>query len=108
MDRLAGSVGETDPEEHAIQDQHNGAATVQSLPAPRTAWDRVKVPLLFSVTIGLAPFAPEPHVIMGARHLVEGTMSGMDWVELLGHGAPWAVLIWRLVAVTRDQLRAKA
>jgi hypothetical protein len=56
------------------------------------------MPLVASLTLGLAPFAPEPHVVGKLRWVLGGAagMAPMDWFDLAMHGAPW---IW-LVAVT--------
>ncbi|MDP5172357.1 MAG: hypothetical protein NWR72_19080 [Bacteroidia bacterium] len=48
-----------------------------------------------SLTLGLAPFVPEPHV-WGKLKWVAGGAEGMqlmDWLDLLMHGAPWVLLI---------------
>lgn len=49
--------------------------------------------LLLCLTVGLAPFAPEPHVWEKLKMLVAGQLSApMDIFDLALHGAPWAVL----------------
>jgi hypothetical protein len=60
----------------------------------------VLVPLLASLTLGLAPFAPEPHVVGKLRWVAGGAvgMGAMDWGDLLLHGAPW---VWLAVSVVR-------
>jgi hypothetical protein len=53
------------------------------------------------LTLGLAPFVPEPH-IWGKLTWVAGGAVGMqpmDWVDLLLHGLPWGLLI-RLIILT--------
>lgn len=48
-----------------------------------------------SLTLGLAPFAPEPH-LWGKLKWVAGGAVGMkssDWFDLLMHGLPWLLLI---------------
>jgi len=64
-------------------------------------------PLIASLTLGLAPFVPEPHIVGKLRWLAGGAhgMKGGDWFDLLMHGAPWlwlvgsvAVLLWRRLA----------
>lgn len=56
-------------------------------------------PLLASLTLGLAPFTPEPHVVGKLRWVAGGAagMAPMDWFDLLMHGAPWLWLAWALV-----------
>lgn len=71
-----------------------------------TSWDRLKLPLLASLTLGLAPFSPEPHVVEKLRWLVmEGGvgMAPVDVFDLVMHGAPW---VWLMVEVIRTQVGA--
>jgi len=51
------------------------------------------LPIMASLTLGLAPFVPEPHVWGKLRWVAGGAngMSPMDWFDLAMHGAPW---IW--------------
>jgi len=57
------------------------------------------LPLLASLTLGLAPFFPEPHVIEKLRWLWEGLpFRPIDVFDLFLHGSPWVwlgVTIWR-------------
>lgn len=51
--------------------------------------------LMASLTLGLAPFFPEPH-IFGKVQWVLGGAKGMalvDWLDLALHGTPWVFLI---------------
>ena len=55
--------------------------------------------LIASLTLGLAPFLPEPH-IWGKLKWVAGGAVGMksaDWFDLFMHGIPWLML---LIALT--------
>lgn len=58
-------------------------------------------PLMASLTLGLAPFVPEPHVLGKIRWVLGGAkgMQMMDWGDLLMHGAPWIWLIYAAVNV---------
>ncbi len=58
------------------------------------------MPLVMSLTLGLAPFAPEPHLVGKLRWVAGGAagMALMDWLDLLMHGAPW---VWLLVEIAR-------
>ncbi|MCP9748567.1 hypothetical protein [Lacihabitans sp. CS3-21] len=58
-------------------------------------------PLMASLTLGLAPFVPEPHVLGKIRWVLGGAkgMQMMDWGDLLMHGAPWLWLIFTAVNV---------
>lgn len=62
---------------------------------------RLFPPLLASLTLGLAPFLPEPHLIGKLRWLAGGGvgMGPMDVFDLLMHGAPW---LWLLVSLVRE------
>lgn len=54
--------------------------------------------LLAAMTLGLAPFAPEPHIVEKLRMLVGGTLvRPIDIFDLLMHGAPWLVVIAKAV-----------
>ncbi len=46
-----------------------------------------------SLTLGLAPFVPHPHIWKQIQNLCYGrTMVAMDWLDLLMHGVPWIAL----------------
>ena len=55
-------------------------------------------PLIIALTLGLAPFTPEPHLLGKIRWIDGGGigMGGMDYFDLLLHGAPWLWLLIRL------------
>lgn len=54
--------------------------------------------VIVSLTLGLAPFMPEPHVVEKLRMLVQGSLSKpIDILDLLMHGGPWLLLILRLI-----------
>jgi len=52
------------------------------------------LPLAASLTLGLAPFVPEPHLVGKLRWVAGGAvgMGPMDWFDLVFHGAPWVWL----------------
>jgi len=56
-----------------------------------------KLPMIIIAcfTLGLAPFAPEPHIIGKIRWVAGGAvgMKGMDWFDLVLHGTPWVLLL---------------
>lgn len=54
----------------------------------------VKLLLLLSLTLGLAPFFPEPHIWGKLKWIAGGAegMQFMDWLDVLFHGAPWVLL----------------
>ena len=56
-------------------------------------------PLLWlglSLTLGLAPFVPEPHIWEKLKWVADGAggMKLIDWFDLMLHGVPWIMLIW--------------
>lgn len=53
--------------------------------------------VMVSLTLGLAPFVPEPHIVEKLRMLASGTLSKpIDILDLLMHGTPWLLLVLRL------------
>ncbi|HXX31533.1 MAG TPA: hypothetical protein VEJ89_12590 [Myxococcaceae bacterium] len=51
------------------------------------------------LTLGLAPFAP-PHIVEKVQMLVQGRLvRPIDWFDLVLHGAPWALLLAKVVLV---------
>jgi hypothetical protein len=48
-----------------------------------------------SLSLGLAPFIPEPHLFGKIRWVMGGAegMGAMDWFDLVLHGAPWIFLL---------------
>jgi len=54
--------------------------------------------VLLCLTLGLAPYFPEPHLWGKLRWVAGGAkgMALMDWFDLVFHGFPWLLLI-RLV-----------
>jgi hypothetical protein len=53
------------------------------------------------LTLGLAPFAPEPHIWGKIKWVAGGAvgMKPMDWFDLAMHGAPWVYLVFTLVVL---------
>ncbi|MDC3220586.1 hypothetical protein OAT71_02110 [Flavobacteriales bacterium] len=50
--------------------------------------------LIVSLTLGLAPFTPEPHILRKIKWVMEGGngKQTMDMFVLLLHGIPWILL----------------
>jgi len=69
------------------------------------AWlDRVPLAaaVLLALTLGLAPFTPEPHLVEKLRMLAQGTLRRpIDVLDLLLHGAPWVLLGLKLLQLAR-------
>lgn len=54
--------------------------------------------ILAALTLGLAPFLPEPHIWEKLKMLAAGELvRPLDWFDLALHAAPWILLIARLV-----------
>ena len=51
--------------------------------------------LVLCLTLGLAPFIPEPHLVGKIRWIAGGAvgMKTIDWFDALFHGFPWLLLI---------------
>jgi hypothetical protein len=56
--------------------------------------------LILSLTLGLAPFFPEPHIWGKLKWIAGGAkgMKGMDWFDVVLHGTPWVLLIVLLIS----------
>ena len=53
--------------------------------------------VMIALTLGLAPFVPEPHVWQKLKMLVAGTLTRpVDIFDMLFHGVPWLLLIAKL------------
>lgn len=68
----------------------------------------LRLALIASFTLGLAPFSPEPH-LWGKLKWIAGGANGMelmDWADTLMHGAPWLFLIFVLLKEFRGEKKA--
>jgi len=53
--------------------------------------------VIASLTLGLAPFVPEPHLLEKLRMLAAGELARpIDIFDLVMHGAPWVLLLLKL------------
>jgi hypothetical protein len=60
--------------------------------------------LVLSLTLGLAPFSPEPHLWEKLKMLAAGELTAaLDMFDLALHGTPWLLLIARLALMTRTR-----
>ena len=61
--------------------------------------DNWKLWLVVSLTLGLAPFVPEPHIVGKLRWLMGGAvgMKPIDWFDLVQHGFPFLLLFRALL-----------
>jgi hypothetical protein len=62
--------------------------------------NNILIALIATLTLGLAPFTPEPHLFGKVRWVLGGAvgMKPMDWFDLVMHGAPW---VWLLVEIIK-------
>ena len=60
----------------------------------QAAGGRLLIPVVLCLTLGLAPFTPEPHLVGKIRWVAGGAvgMAAMDWFDLAMHGAPFVLL----------------
>lgn len=68
--------------------------------------DQIPLPILIlaALTLGLAPFFPEPHITEKIRMLASGNLTKpIDIFDFLMHAAPFALLAAKLIrmALTR-------
>jgi len=60
---------------------------------------------LLCLSLGLAPFSPEPHVLEKLSMLATGELTRLiDIFDLLLHGTPWLLLSIKLIlSLTRKE-----
>jgi len=58
-----------------------------------------KMVIVFCLTLGLAPFVPEPHIWQKYIWITTGStpMRPLDWFDVLFHGFPFVLLIRLIV-----------
>lgn len=60
--------------------------------------NRFGLSILAALTLGLAPFLPEPHIWKQLVNLFGNTFDQpIDWLDMALHGVPW---IWMIVELT--------
>ena len=58
--------------------------------------------LLAALTLGLAPFVPEPHLWQKLKMLLAGELTRpLDIFDLFLHGTPWVLLLLKLFRLGR-------
>ncbi|HCQ30335.1 MAG TPA: hypothetical protein DIU39_08620 [Flavobacteriales bacterium] len=65
------------------------------------------VALLVCLTLGLAPYSPEPHIVGKLRWIMGGAigMKPMDWFDTLLHGAPWVYLLFEIGKLVVNKIK---
>ena len=68
----------------------------------------ILIPLVACLTLGLAPFSPEPHILGKLRWILGGGvgMEPMVWFDTMLHGSPFIWLIIVFVKVTLKKIKA--
>ena len=69
------------------------------MPTLRKLFERIPLSLLIvlCLSLGLAPFVPEPHLLEKLKMLASGELNKLiDVFDLLLHGTPWLLLITKL------------
>ncbi len=57
--------------------------------------------LILCLTLGLAPFTPEPHIWEKIKMLTAGTLSRpVDIFDFMIHGLPFVLLFIKLITLT--------
>ena len=60
------------------------------------------VAIVLCLTLGLAPFLPEPHIVEKLRMLVKGTLTRpLDMFDLALHAVPFVLLLMKLALLVR-------
>ena len=60
--------------------------------------------IIMALTLGLAPFMPEPHIIEKLRMLFAGTLhKPVDIFDLVMHGTPWILLFLKLISLGMEK-----
>lgn len=70
---------------------------------------RVRFWAMVSLTLGLAPFVPEPH-IWGKLKWIAGGANGMevmDWFDAAMHGLPWFFLLLSIFVEIKQKAFSK-
>ncbi len=57
---------------------------------------KILISVALCLTIGLAPFFPEPHIWQKLKWISTGAvgMQAIDWLDVLMHGFPWVLLLF--------------
>nr|WP_246474299.1 hypothetical protein [Arenibacter arenosicollis] len=58
-----------------------------------------KIVLFLCLSLGLAPYFPEPHILSKLKWIMGGAigMKPMDWFDVILHGFPFVLLIRILI-----------
>lgn len=60
------------------------------------------IAIVLCLTLGLAPFLPEPHIVEKLRMLARGTLTKpLDMFDLALHATPFLLLLTKLALLLR-------
>ncbi len=69
--------------------------------------DSITLPIfiVLCLSLGLAPFLPEPHLVQKVRWLLSGELTRLiDIFDLILHGMPWVLLLMKLALILKTSL----
>jgi hypothetical protein len=63
--------------------------------------------IILCLTLGLAPFVPEPHIFGKVKWILGGAigMQMMDWFDFLFHGTPFFLLLRLIFLKLRNKFK---
>lgn len=66
--------------------------------------------IILCLTLGLAPFVPEPHIFGKVRWILGGAvgMEFMDWFDFFFHGIPFFLLIRLIIIYLKRKVTSKS
>lgn len=66
---------------------------------PKMLKTNIPIAIILCLSLGLAPFFPEPHIVGKIKWLMGGGegMGPMDYFDILLHGAPWVYLVYAII-----------
>jgi hypothetical protein len=70
--------------------------------------DQIPLPMLIiiALTLGLAPFSPQPHVVEKLAMLFNGSLSKpIDIFDFMLHGTPWVLLALKVIRLGMVQIK---
>lgn len=72
-------------------------------------WNNWRILILLCLTLGMAPFFPEPHIWGKLKWIIGGGvgMGPTDYFDLLFHGAPFLLLIRRVLIEIKQNFDKK-
>ncbi len=61
--------------------------------------------LIVCLTLGLAPYLPEPHIVEKLKWIVSdiGPLAMIDWFDVILHGFPWVMLILSIIVKLKSK-----